>query len=367
MADSSKTEQATPKKKEDARKKGQVARSRELPNVLAIVGTIAALSLMARGALGHWTIFYRSVLNEAATGTIERNGPVLYWSVLEVFRWVVPILSSALILSVGAGLAQGGINIAPEALSLKFERFNPAAKLGNMFSAAGLSNVLKSLLPFSAIAWVGVTCLTGHWESLTHASYLGLHEEASLLGSMATEVGWKACVILLGWAGIDYMLTLQKMNSDLKMTREEIREEHKQSEGNPVSKGRQRRMRRRMRKKQSLAAAKTATVIVTNPTHYAVALKYTPDMAAPEVVAKGMNLLAQEIKAIGAENGIMLIENKPLAQALYKTVEVGDSIPSALYQAVADILVIVYKAQAEVREQEAMRRKRDAAGRLVTR
>ena len=368
MADSSKTEQATPKKKEEARKKGQVARSREFPNVLAIVGAIAAISLMAQGALSHWTILYRSVLNEAATGTIEGNGPVLYWSMLEVARWVVPILASALFLSAGAGLAQGGVNIAPEALALKFERFNPAAKLGNMFSAAGLSQVMKSLLPFSAIAWVGVTCLMGHWETLTHASNLGLHEEAGLMGSMATEVGWKACVILLGWAGVDYMLTWQKFNSDLKMTHQEIREEHKQTEGNPVIKGRIRRLRRRrMRKKQTLAAAMTATVIVTNPTHYAVALKYTPDMETPEVVAKGMNLLAQEIKAIGIENGVMLIENKPLAQALYKTVEVGDSIPSTLYQAVADILVIVYKAQAEVREQEAMRRRRDAAGRLVTR
>jgi flagellar biosynthetic protein FlhB len=108
-------------------------------------------------------------------------------------------------------------------------------------------------------------------------------------------------------------------------------------------------------------------VIVTNPTHYAVALRYTPDMAAPEVVAKGMNLLAQQIKALGGENGILILENKPLAQALYKSVEVGEAIPSALYQAVADILVIVFRAQAEVRQQETMRLNKNASGELVRR
>ncbi len=366
MADSSKTEQATPKKKEDARKKGQLAHSRELPNVLAMGGTIAALIFMAQGAISHWTEFYRSVLNVAATGTIERNGPVLFWSMTEIFRWIVPVLSTALVLSAAAGLAQGGINIAPEAMALKFDRFNPAAKLGQMFSPAGLTNVLKSLLPFTAIAWIGVHCIMSHTGAIVHASYFDLRELTSMLGSMAMEVGWKACLVLLAWSGVDYLLTWQKLNSDLKMTREEVREEHKQSDGNPHTKSRIRRMQRRMRKKQSLAAARTATVIVTNPTHYAVALRYTPEMGAPEVVAKGMNLLAQEIKAIGVEHGIMLLENKPLAQALYKTVEVGESIPSALYQAVADILVIVYRAQAQVREQEARRRSRDASGRPVS-
>lgn len=365
MADSSKTEQATAKRRQDARKRGQLARSRELPNVLAMIGVVSALWFMAQGAVSHWTEFYRSVLNVAATGTIERNGPVLFWSVIEVFRWIVPILATAMILSLSAGLAQGGLNIAPEALSLKFERFNPSSKLGQMFSAAGLSNVMKSLLPFAAIAWVGVQCIVGHWLGLVHAAYFNIREMSSMLGSMAMEVGWKSALILLAWSGVDYALTWQKLNSDLKMTREEVREEHKQTDGNPIIKGRIRRMRRRMRKKQSLAAAKTATVIVTNPTHYAVALRYTPEMAAPEVVAKGMNLLAQEIKAIGKEHGIMMLENKPLAQALYKTVEVGESIPSTLYQAVADILVIVYRAQAEVRQQEARRRNRDASGRPI--
>jgi flagellar biosynthetic protein FlhB len=158
------------------------------------------------------------------------------------------------------------------------------------------------------------------------------------------------------------VLTLRKMESDMKMTKQEVRQESKETDGNPVIKSRIRQLQRAMRKKQSLKAAATATVIVTNPTHYAVALRYETDMPAPVVVAKGRNLLAEKIKQLARDNGIMLVENKPLAQALYKSVEVGDSIPAKLYQAVAEILALVFRAQAEVRRSEADRRSRNASG-----
>ena len=367
MAEDNKTEEATPKKREQAREKGQLARSKELPSLLAIAGALGALCLMSLGAVTHWTTFYRNMLDTAATSDLQSGGPVLFWSAVEVLRWVVPILSAALVCSVAAGLAQGGMNIAPEAMELKFERFNPGSKLGQIFSITGLTNLLKSLLPFGAIAWVGEVCIRSHWGMLIRASSYGVRALASTMGSIAFEVAWKAGLVLLTWAGVDYFLTWKKMESDLKMSKEEIREESKSSDGNPLIKARIRRLQRRMRKKQALAAAATATVIVTNPTHYAVALRYTPEMDAPEVVSKGMNLLAQQIRALGAEHGILILENKPLAQALYKTVEVGESIPSALYQAVADILVIVFRAQAEVRQQEAMRRNRNALGELIKR
>ncbi len=367
MADDSKTEQATPKRREKAREQGQMARSRELPSLLAIVGALGGLCMLSQGAVTHWTTIYRNMLNAAVQDEFQSNGPIFFWGGVEVFRWTVPILIMALVLSVSAGLAQGGFNIALEALAFKFERFNPASKVGQIFSITGLTNLLKSLLPFGAIGWVGESCIRSHWVMMVRASSFGLRGLASSLGSMAFEIAWKAGLVLLAWAGIDYFMTWKKMEGDLKMTKEEVRQEHKQSDGNPLIKGRIRRLQRKMRKKQALAAAATATVVVTNPTHYAVALRYTPDMDAPLVVSKGMNLLAQQIKALAAENGILTLENKPLAQALYKTVEVGEAIPSALYQAVADILVIVFRAQAEVRQQEAMRRNRNASGELVRR
>jgi flagellar biosynthetic protein FlhB len=153
-----------------------------------------------------------------------------------------------------------------------------------------------------------------------------------------------------------------KMNSDMKMTKQEVREEHKESDGNPIIKSRIHRLRRAMRRQQSMKAAATATVVVTNPTHYAIALRYETEMPAPIVVAKGQNLLAEKIKQLARDSGIMLVENKPLAQALYKSVEVGDSIPAKLYQAVAEILALVFRAEAEVRKAEAARGSRNASG-----
>jgi flagellar biosynthetic protein FlhB len=146
------------------------------------------------------------------------------------------------------------------------------------------------------------------------------------------------------------------------MTKQEMREEHKESDGNPLIKSRIHRLRRQIRRKHSLKAAATATVVVTNPTHYAIALRYETEMTAPMVVAKGQNLLAEKIKQLARDSGIMLVENKSLAQALYKSVEVGDSIPAKLYQAVAEILALVFRAEAEVRTAEAARGSRNASG-----
>jgi flagellar biosynthetic protein FlhB len=365
MADSSKTEQATPKKRSKAREQGQVARSRELPGVFALAAVIGVMALMAPTAVTHWTVLYRNTLY-AASGDIEGNGPVLFWSAVEVMRWIVPILMAGMAVSVLAGLAQGGVNFAPEALSLKFDRFNPASKLSQLVSPVALSNLLKSLLPFSAMLWIAVITVQEHWESMVHASSLGLRPFASLVGNMTFEMTWKSGLVLLAWSVVDYMLTLQKMNSDMKMTKQEVRQEYKETDGNPLIKSRIRQIQRNMRKRQSLKAAATATVIVTNPTHYAVALKYEAEMAAPIVVAKGLNVLAEKIKQLARDNGIMLVENRPLAQALYKSVEVGDSIPANLYKAVAEILALVFRAQAEVRRNEAERRSRNASGQKMS-
>jgi flagellar biosynthetic protein FlhB len=194
---------------------------------------------------------------------------------------------------------------------------------------------LKSLLPFAAILWIAVNSIRDNWETMVHASSLGLRVFAGFVGSMVFALTWKAGLVLLLWSVVDYVFILMKMNSDMKMTKQEVREEYKESEGNPVIKSRIQRLRRALRRKQSLKAAATATVVVTNPTHYAIALRYESEMPAPIVVAKGCDLLAEKIKQLARDNGIMLVENKSLAQALYKSVEVGDSIPAKLYQAAA--------------------------------
>ena len=234
MADSNKTEQATPKRRNKAREQGQVARSRELPGVFALAAVAGVMTLMAPTAVTHWTSFYRNTLYAAGSGDIESNGPVLFWSVIEVMRWIVPILLAGMMASMLTGLAQGGVNFAPEALALKFERFNPASKLGQIFSPVGFSNLMKSLLPFGAILWITVNTVRAHWETMTHASSLGLRPFANFEGSMVLELTWKSGLVLAAWSAVDYVLTLKKMESDMKMTKQEVRQEYKETDGNPV-------------------------------------------------------------------------------------------------------------------------------------
>ena len=301
----------------------------------------------------------------ACDGDIGANGPIWFWTSVEILRWIVPILLAAMLLSVGVTLAQGGLNFAPAALAPKFERLSPGNRLGQIFSFVTLGNLLKSLLPFLAIGIFGFGAIRSHWSELAQASGEDLRTLLMAVGEILRSVLWKAVLVLIAWAGVDYVLTWRQSESKLRMSHDEIKREHKENEGNPFTKGQVRRRQRAMRKRKPLQAAANATMVITNPTHFAVALRYEPSMRAPEVVAKGRDLLAQRIKAIAQENNVPIMENRVLARTLYGTVEVGQAIPSDLYQAVAEILVVVFRAQAELREREGMRNRRNAAGEVI--
>jgi flagellar biosynthetic protein FlhB len=300
-----------------------------------------------------WRGLLQSTLDLSVREPLLPGGPVFFWSSVAVLRWIVPILAFAWVLSFAGGVAQGGLVFAGEALALKPERLNPAAKLKQMFSLTGLSAILKSLLPFGVIIWIGYSTLTNHWPTIVHASDFSARSYTSFLLGAMWQLCWKSGLVLLSWAAVDYLLVRQKLESDLKMSRQEIKDEMKQTDGNPAVKGRIRRLQRQLRRRQMLKDTEKASVVITNPTHFAVALRYELDMEAPIVVAKGKDFLAQEIKEVARWHGIAVLENPPLAQALYHTVEVGSAIPSALYTAVAEILAFVFRAQAQARQQAA--------------
>lgn len=365
MPESDKTQKATPHRRKKAREQGQIARSREFGNVLALVGAAVTLVAMCSDLVPHWAAFYQGLLMAASDGDIGAGGPIWFWSAVEVLRWIAPVLVVAMILSVSISLAQGGINFAPAALTPKFERLSPGNRLGQIFSFVTLGNLLKSLLPFLAIGVCGFGAIRSHWSQLAAASGEDLRILMTTVGDIIRTVLLKAVLILIAWAGVDYLLTWRQSESKLRMSHDEVKREHKENEGNPFTKGQVRRRQRAMRKRRPLEASAKATMVVTNPTHFAVALLYEPSMRAPEVVAKGRDLLAQRIKAIAQENNVPTMENRLLARSLYHSVEVGQAIPSDLYQAVAEILVAVFKAQAELREREALRSRRNAAGEVV--
>lgn len=351
MADSSKTEKATPQKRKKAREQGQVARTRELSNALAWGGALALVAWQVPNVEQQWRGLLQNMLDLSVAEPLRPGSPVFFWAGSSVLRWVVPVVMTAWVLSVFGGLAQGGLVVAPEALQFKPERMNPAGKLKQMFSLAGLSGILKSLLPFGVIVWIGVSTINKHWGTVVHSSDLGVRAYASFLVNTAGELIWKSGLVLLSWAAIDYLLIWQKHESDLKMSRQDMKDEAKQTEGNPQVKGRIRRLQRSLRRRQMLRDTQKASVVITNPTHFAVALRYEMEMEAPIVIAKGRDFLAQEIKEVARWHGITVIENPPLAQALYRTVEVGHPIPGALYAAVAEILAFVFRAQARARQQ----------------
>ncbi len=365
MADANKTEKATPRQRRRARERGQVTRSRELSGSLSMAAAAGVIWLTCGEMVPHWFTFFRSVLAAAHTGNLGPGGAVLFWTSIEIFRWIVPALIAALGVALISGLAQGGFVFAPESLAPKGERINPAAKLQQMVSLAALSNILKSLLPFAAIMWIGYESARDHWAEILNSSYSDSRRISGMITSLLFEIFWKSGLVLLVWAGIDYLLQWRKNEGDLKMTRQEVIDDVKETEGNPASKARIRKLQRQSRRRQTLKATEKATAVVTNPTHYAVALRYAENMVAPVVVAKGLDVLAKKIKEVAAKHDIPVVENRPLAQALYRGVEVGDTIPAALYHAVAEVLVMVYRAQAELKAREARRRSPGASQRVV--
>jgi flagellar biosynthetic protein FlhB len=258
-------------------------------------------------------------------------------------RWVAAPMGAAWVGATAATLVQGGLVFAPEALGAKFERLNPVTKLKQIFSASGLSSLLKSLLPFGIIGYIGYSVLARDWDILGRTLFLHPTSLGEFVVSRVYELTWKSLLVLLLWSGLDYLLVRLKMERDLRMTRQEVREEAKESDGNPHVKARMRRLQRQVRRRKMLQEVQRATVVVTNPTHFAVALEYRPEMAAPVVLAKGRNLLAQQIKQAAAWHGVPQVENVPLAHALYRSAEVGQSIPAKLYAGVAEVLAFIYR------------------------
>jgi flagellar biosynthetic protein FlhB len=248
--------------------------------------------------------------------------------------------------ALASALAQGGLVFAPTSLLPKGSRMSPAARLGQIFSITALRGLMKSLLPAAAVTYLAVGCLRRDWPLLMALSARSSRGTLGFAAGRIFEVAWKSALALLIWSVLDYLFERQHLSSELKMSRQEMKDEYKETEGNPVIKGRIRRLQRQVRRRRMLEGTKRAAVVITNPTEYAIALEYRPDMAAPIVVAKGRNLFAAQIREIARWENIPLVENRPLAHVLYRTVEVGQSIPANLYAVIAEILAAVYRAQA---------------------
>jgi len=359
------TEQATQHRRDQARKEGDVLHSRELS---AAAGTLAGV--MVLGALGgHMLIGWRNSfagfldLGSAAHWEPATIAPTLFALrrlVLGIAGPVAVMMAAVVAAALGVGVLQtGGINFFVGAIGFKPDRINPISNVKNLFSLRAAARLAKSLIPAAALAIFAVQRI-GRQLTLPPFSITRLE----LLGSDVFGLLVAASWLLFAWSAIDYIVEWQSRESRLKMSKEDMRSEMKQTEGNPQIKGRIRNLQRQARRKRVKADVSKAAVILTNPTHYAVALGFDfGTMEAPKLLAKGRNLLAEEIKAEGRWAGVPIVENPPLARSLYRTVEVGQPIPVDLYAAVAAILAYLYRQRVEAELRD--RRARETAARAA--
>jgi flagellar biosynthetic protein FlhB len=356
------TEQATPLRKKKARERGDSVHSRELLSAMAMLGGVMVLGTLSKGFVSSWGKVYAGSLRSAIVGLngMDRQGGEELLTVavrqllLPALLPVGAVLAASFAGALVSGVAQsGGVQINPGAIGLKFAKLNPVTNLGNLFSLRSATRIAKSLVPAAVMVVLGWGALKALMIPMPVMSLVRLPATFSAAYGLALDAAW----VTLVWSGLDYAIEWRSWNQRLKMSKQEMREEIRDAMGNPQIKAKVRQIQRAMRKRKVKADMSRASVVITNPTHYAVALEFSFEtMSAPTVLAKGRDLLAAEIREEARWAGIPIIENPPLARSLYKMVEPGQSIPFELYAAVAGILAYLYRQKVE----ERVRRERQA-------
>lgn len=342
-----KTEEATPQRKQDVRKKGQVAKSADLNAAVVLLAVVVLLFLLKNYLLGQFQGFISFLLlglkKEAVTPQLL--GSLALETVMFYLKIMVPIFLTALAVGMGINFAQVGFLFAPETIRPKLENINPLNGLKRMFSKRALVELLKALLKITLVGAIAYSIIKNNYEQLFTLIYLEVPAGLALFFQLLFRICINALLVFLAIAILDYMFQRYEFQQSIKMTKQEVKEEFKQMEGDPQLKAKLREKQRQLAMNRMMESIPEATVVITNPTHLAVALKYSSDSAgAPVVVAKGAGAIARRIVEKAKEHDVPVVEEKPVAQFLYKNIEIGQEIPEELYQAVAEILAMLYKA-----------------------
>lgn len=344
FADGEKTEEPTAKKRADAKKKGQVGKSQELSTAFVLLIGFFILRVL-------WEYIYTEIHNYMVyiysniVQTIDTETVInLFLSIVLLFlRTAFPVMVAVMLIGLAINFYQVGLNFNTEAIGFKLDKLNPINGFGRIFSKRSLVELVKSLFKIAIIGFFLYNYLKDEIPFMPEYIYLdlptSLKKMAELIFGMAFQV--IAVIIILGV--LDFAYQKWQTTQDLKMTKQEVKDEAKQSEGDPQIKGKIKQKQRQMAMARMMQEVPKADVIVTNPTHFAVALSYHKGMVAPVVLAKGQDYVALRIKDIGREHNVAIVENKPLARALYASTEVGDIVPPELYQSVAEVLAYVYR------------------------
>lgn len=350
-----KTEPATSKKLSDARSEGQVCKSRELDQALALVGLFltlkAAVSFMGSTFMEVFSDIYNKIPDTEAATELSTVAVMSYMqhAALLSLKLAGPFFVVGFLIAFVSNLVQVKWKVSTKPLQPKLDKFNPVNGFKRMFSKNSLFELLKSIVKIAMIAIIAYTSIRSHLQEIFLLYHITLNQAIALVGSIVIDVGLKIAIVYCVVGAVDYLYQKHKFNEDMKMTKQEVKDEMKNSEGDPQIKSKQRQRMQEASRRRMMQDVPQADVVITNPTHYAVALKYDAGTGtAPILVAKGADLIAQRIKEIARENKVEIVENKPLARMIYTNVEIGREIPPELYQAVAEILAAVYRAHNRV-------------------
>lgn len=341
-----KTEKATPRRREEARKKGQVGRSQDLNGAVILIAGMATLLATGPYILGQIEAFTTLYLLERTLEdlTQENAMAMLIECTMLMARVCLPVMGATFVAALVVNVMQVGFTISPESLMPKFNRMNPIEGAKNKFSLRAVVELLKSLAKIGITGYVVYTILNDKFYLLPRFMDMSIIAILPTLGSIILEMAIKVGILFLIIGIIDFIYQWYEHEKSLKMSKYDIKQEYKQIEGDPQIKSKQRQIQREASMRRMMSEVPKADVVITNPTHFAVALQYEAEaMQAPLVVAKGQGFVALKIREVAEANGISIVENPPLARMLYAGVDIGGSIPEDLYQAVAEVLAFVYK------------------------
>ena len=339
-----KTEEPTAKKREDARKKGQVAKSQELNTAFVLLIGFLVLRILWEyiyGNIAEYTIYLYSHLSQSTT--TEGIGELFIGIMILLAKTVIPVMFAILIMGLAVNLFQVGFMFSTEQLEFKLDKLNPINGFGRIFSKRSLVELVKSIFKIIIIGYFLYLYLKDQIPLLPQFIFFDLPQSLATAAEIVFTMAFQVVGVIMVLGVADYAYQKWQMTQDLMMSKQEVKDEYKQTEGDPQIKGKIKQKQRQMAMQRMMSEVPKADVIVTNPTHLAVALSYKKGMVAPVVLAKGQDIVAERIKQIAREHRIMIVENKPVARALYEAVEVGGSVPAELYQAVAEILAYVYR------------------------
>lgn len=347
-----KTEKATPKKRQDSRKKGQVLKSQDITSAIVMLSVFLALIVVATSAReGVMSFFKQTFSKYMLVDSLSIKLVIkVYKEVLsEAAIVLLPIMIVAVVAGVLGNFLQFGLLFTTEPLKFDLTKLDPIKGMKRIFSLRSIIELLKSVLKISLIGAVTTAILWMNIDDVLSLSFKSPWATLVTISKLTVLMGIAASIVLLFIAVLDYFYQKFDYEKKLKMSKQDIKDEYKNSEGDPLIKSKIKQRQREMAMRRMMQEVPQADVVITNPTHYAIALKYDEEtMDAPKVVAKGTDFIAQKIKLIAKENDVVMVENRPLARAMYDQVEIGQHIPDEFFKAVAEVLAYVYRIKRKI-------------------